>query len=184
MAMRRRGGGGDNDDWFADVEPPREPGVLDSDPPSAEDDWLLQPDPVRRARREPPWLRIAIVGGGAVVLLIAGLAAAGVFSGSSAPPASAITSVSVSTPTTTAGKATQAASALPTGTLKPGDSGAQVRALQRALKALGYSVGTVDGQYGPTTKTAVASFQHAAGLTADGVFGPKTLNALIQRAGP
>jgi hypothetical protein len=184
MAMRRRGGGGDNDDWFADVEPPREPGVLDSDPPSAEDDWLLQPDPIRRARPELPWLRIAIVGGGAVVLLIAGLAAAGVFSGSSAPPASAITSVSVSTPTTTVGKTTPAAAALPTGTLKPGDSGAQVRALQRALKALGYSVGTVDGQYGPATKTAVASFQHAAGLTADGVFGPKTLNALIQRAGP
>ncbi len=91
--------------------------------------------------------------------------------------------MSVTTPTTTA--ATPAVSrALPTTTLKPGDTGAQVRALQRALKALGYSVGTIDGQYGPATKTAVASFQHAAGLTEDGVFGPKTLNALIQRAGP
>jgi hypothetical protein len=183
MAMRRRGGGGDNDDWFADVEPPREPGVLDSDPPSAEDDWLLQPEPSRRPRPELPWRRIAVIGGGAVVLLIAGLAAAGVFSGSSAPTAGPITSVSLSIPTTTAAKST-AAPTLPTGTLKPGDSGAQVRALQRALKALGYPVGTIDGQYGPSTKTAVASFQHAAGLTADGVFGPKTLNALIQRAGP
>jgi hypothetical protein len=184
MATGRRGGGGDNDDWFVDVEPPREPGVLDSDPPSAEDDWLLQPEPTRRARSELPWLRIAIVAGGAIVLLIAGLGAAGVFSGKSAPRQLAITSVSLSTPTTTAGKRTAAAPALPTGTLKPSDSGAQVSALQRALKALGYSVGTVDGQYGPSTKTAVASFQHDAGLTADGVFGPKTLNALIQRAGP
>jgi len=182
MAGRRLEGGGENDDWFADVELPGEPGVLESDPPSAEDDWLLQPVPARRPRPELPWKRIAIVAGGAVVVLIAGLAAGGVFNGSS-PKAPAIVSVSVTTPTTTA--ATPAvARALPTTTLKPGDTGAQVRALQRALKALGYSVGTIDGQYGPATKTAVASFQHAAGLTEDGVFGPKTLNALIQRAGP
>lgn len=180
MATGRRGGGGDSDDWFADVEP----GVLDSDPPSAEDDWLVQPEAIRRPRPELPWLRIAIVAGGALVLLIAGLAAAGVFSGGSAPKRLAITSVRISTQATTAAKTTSTAPALPTGTLKPGDTGAQVRALQRALKALGYPVGTLDGRYGPTTKTAVASFQHAAGLVADGVFGPKTLNALIQRAGP
>src|SRR5690348_13911475 len=146
MVTRRRGGGGDNDDWFVDVEPPHEPGVLDSDPPSAEDDWLLQPVPARRPRPELPWLRIAIVAGAAVVLLIAGLAAAGVFS-SSTPKTLPITSVSITTPTTTAGKTTSAVAVLPTGTLKPGDTGTQVRALQRALKALGYSVGTVDGQY-------------------------------------
>ena len=184
MATQRRGGGGDNDDWFADVEPLREPGALESDPPSAEDDWLLQPQATRRPRPELPRRRIAVVVGAAVVVLVAGLAAGGVFSGSSKPGTPAITSVSLSTPTTTAGKPSTASSALPTSTLKPGDSGAQVRALQRALKALGYSVGTVDGQYGPSTKTAVASFQHAARLTEDGVFGPKTLNALIQRAGP
>lgn len=183
MAGRRPEGGGENDDWFADVELPREPGTLESDPPSAEDDWLLQPVTARRPRPELPWKRIAVVAGGAVVVLIAGLAAGGVFNGSSPKATPPITGVSVTTPTTTA--ATQAASrALPTATLKPGDTGAQVRALQRALKSLGYSVGTIDGQYGPATKTAVASFQHAAGLTEDGVFGPKTLNALIQRAGP
>ncbi len=182
MAGRRPEGGGENDDWFADDDRGDEPGVLETDPPSAEDDWLLQPVPARRPRPELPWKRIAVVGGGAVVLLIAGLGAGGVFN-SSSPPAPTITGVSVTTPTTTA--ATPAVSrALPTTTLKPGDTGAQVRALQRALKALGYSVGTIDGQYGPATKTAVASFQHAAGLTEDGVFGPKTLNALIQRAGP
>lgn len=182
MAARPPGGGGENDDWFADDDLGGDAGVLESDPPSAEDDWLLQPVPTRRPRPELPWKRIAIVAGGAVVVLIAGLAAGGVFNGSS-PKAPPITGVSVTTPTTTA--ATPAvARVLPSTTLKPGDTGAQVRALQRALKALGYSVGTVDGQYGPATKTAVASFQHAAGLTEDGVFGPKTLNALIQRAGP
>lgn len=184
MAIRRRGGGGDNDDWFVDVEPLREPGALDSDPPSAEDDWLLQPQVIRRPRPELPWRRIVVVGGGVVVVLLAGLAAGGVFSGSSPRATPPITGVSVTTPTTTAAKTSAAVSALPTSTLKPGDSGAQVRALQRALKTLGYSVGTIDGQYGPATKTAVASFQHSAALTEDGVFGPKTLNALIQRAGP
>src|SRR5487761_936736 len=183
MAGRRPEDGGENDDWFADVEPPREPGVLESDPPSAEDDWLLQPVPARRLRAGLPRTRIAVGGGAAVVLLIAGLAAGGVFSGSSPKATPPITGVSITTPTTTAATPT-VSSALPTTTLKPGDTGTQARALQRALKALGFSVGTIDGRYGPATKTAVASFQHAAGLTEDGVFGPKTLNALIQRAGP
>jgi Putative peptidoglycan binding domain len=174
-------GEGDRDDWFADDEPP---GVLESDPPSAEDDWLIQPETIRRPGAELPWLRIAIVGGALVVILIAGLAAAGVFSTGSGPAAPAITSVSVSTPTTTSSASSSSVRTLPTTTLKPGDTGAQVRALQRALKALGYPVGTIDGQYGPATKTAIAAFQHAEGLTADGVFGPKTLNALIHRAGP
>src|SRR5438270_10778001 len=124
MGTRRRGDGGDSDDWFGDVEPPHEPGVLDSDPPSAEDDWLLQPAPVRRPRPELPWLRIAIVAGSAVILLIAGLAAAGVFS-SSTPKALPITSVSITTPKKTAGKTTSAA-VLPTGTRNTGDTGAQV----------------------------------------------------------
>lgn len=170
-----------DDDWFADAE---QPGVLEIDPPSAEDDWLIRPEPVRRSRPDPAWTRIGIVAGGLVVVVIAGLAAAGVFSSSSAPPATPITNVSVTTPTTTTSTPSTRATALPNQTLKPGDSGAQVRDLQRVLKSLGYSVGTVDGQYGPATKTAVAAFQHTAGLTEDGVFGPKTLNALIQRAGP
>jgi hypothetical protein len=171
---------GDSDDWFADVEPA---GALENDPPSAEDDWLVPLEPEHRAVPDLPWRRIAIIGGSALVLLLAGLAAGGVFSGSSKPPALTITSVSVSQPATTV-KTASSVRALPTATSKPGDTGAQVRALQRALKSLGYSVGTIDGQYGPTTKAAVAAFQQTAGLTADGVFGPKTLNALIQRAGP
>lgn len=179
MAARdSQGAGESDDDWFADVDTS---GVLESDPPSAEDDWLIQP-PATRERPELPWTRIAVVGGAIVAVLVAGLAAGGVFSGSAAPKKIVTTPVTVGQATTTV--QTTPRVALPTSTLKPGDSGAQVKALQRALKSLGYPVGTIDGQYGPTTKTAVAAFQHASGLTADGIFGPLTLNALIHRAGP
>jgi len=180
MAARGPHGEDESDDWFADVEPA---GALETDPPSAEDDWLIALEPTRRPGSELPWPRIAVVGGAIVVVLLAGVAAGGVFSGSSKPRTLPPSPATVTTPTTTA-KSTPSVPALPTTTLKPGDTGAQVRALQRALKSLGYPVGTIDGQYGPATKTAVAAFQHAANLTADGVFGPNTLNALIHKAGP
>jgi len=66
----------------------------------------------------------------------------------------------------------------PTTTLKPGDTGAQVKALQRELNALGYTVGKVDGSYGSQTSKAVTAFQRARHLTADGIVGPLTLQAL------
>ena len=66
----------------------------------------------------------------------------------------------------------------PTSTLKPGDTGAQVKVLQRALKSLGYPIGAIDGDYGPTTKAAVVRFQKRSSLDADGVFGAKSLQAL------
>jgi peptidoglycan hydrolase-like protein with peptidoglycan-binding domain len=62
--------------------------------------------------------------------------------------------------------------------LKPGDAGVQVKRLQRALKRLGYKVGAVDGDYGTSTEDAVKRFQQTSKLTADGVLGPKTLQAL------
>ena len=46
-----------------------------------------------------------------------------------------------------------------TGTaLGPGDSGADVVALQRALRAKGFYRGAADGEYGPTTASAVVAF--------------------------
>lgn len=179
-APGREGADEDRDDWFADVD---QHAVLERDPPSAEDDWLVPREPARVAS-ELPWRRIAIFGGLAVVALVAILGAAGVFNSAGKPKAITPPRVTVPTKTTPATTPKAKAAALPKTTLKPGDTGAQVKALQRALKSLGYPVGAVDGQYGPATKTAVASFQHAAGLTEDGVFGPKTLNALVQRAGP
>jgi peptidoglycan hydrolase-like protein with peptidoglycan-binding domain len=86
-------------------------------------------------------------------------------------------------PTTAPTTTTRTFTVLPTSALKPGDTGTQVRELQRALTALGYSPGVADGNYGPATERAVARFQRASGLTADGIFGPKTRGALRRAAG-
>jgi peptidoglycan hydrolase-like protein with peptidoglycan-binding domain len=59
-----------------------------------------------------------------------------------------------------------------------------VKLLQRALNKLGYSVGKVDGDYGPGTQKALTDFQKAHGLAADGVLGPKTLAALTTALKP
>jgi peptidoglycan hydrolase-like protein with peptidoglycan-binding domain len=59
-------------------------------------------------------------------------------------------------------------------TLKVGSKGDVVKTLQTKLNQLGYSCGTADGIYGTGTKNAVASFQKANGLTADGIAGSQT----------
>lgn len=61
-----------------------------------------------------------------------------------------------------------------------GLSTAQVKAIQTALSSRGYSLGSygIDGSYGESTYEAVKSFQRAAGLSVDGVAGPKTVAAL------
>jgi len=116
-----------------------------------------------------------------VVCLLGGLAAAGVFSGGHQNTAPGEATVSAPT-TTTSPQVTQTQPALtaPAAPLKPGDQGAPVRLLQRALAQLGYSPGTIDGQYGPSTTQAVSRFQRASGLTADGILGPNTLRALTR----
>ncbi len=54
----------------------------------------------------------------------------------------------------------------------------EVRALQKRLKALGYYDGSVDGDFGKGTESAVKAFQKANGLTADGKAGRQTLDRL------
>ena len=61
---------------------------------------------------------------------------------------------------------------------KLGSRGEEVRQIQTKLKSKGIYSGSVDGIYGTLTKDAVKKFQKSAGLTVDGIAGPKTLSAL------
>lgn len=63
--------------------------------------------------------------------------------------------------------------------LKKGDEGDAVRALQSKLKSKGYLSGLVDGSYGSATEEAVKAFQRANGISADGKAGSSTLKALF-----
>ena len=176
------------DDWFDEPQPRGARGV---DGATAEDDWLGGEARPRRERRGPEisvgrlhgWQVFAAGGGALLLILLIGLAAGGVFSSSNnttTPPP--IVSPTTSTPaqTTQTPPAATSPTPAPTTTLSPGASGPQVKVLQHALIALGYSPGKVDGVYGPSTKQAVTEFQKASGLTQDGVVGPKTLAALKQ----
>ena len=61
---------------------------------------------------------------------------------------------------------------------KVGSRGEEVKKIQTKLKNWGYYSGSVDGVYGWQTESAVKSFQKKNGLTADGIAGTKTLNAM------
>ena len=186
----------DPDDWFD------EPDVSDAwdarserlarsraaGPPEREgtdDDWLspAAPETSPRERSLPNRRQVALAGAAALViaLFLGVLAAAGVFSSGGKPASLPPTTTPTTSPTTTTTPATttpKTTVAVPTAGLKPGDMGAAVKQLQRALKAVGYSPGKIDGSYGPSTESAVKRFQQAHSLTADGVAGSKTLAAL------
>jgi Putative peptidoglycan binding domain len=195
MAGRDSPRGLDPDDWFAGAgqASPRSSGGTtipagdqESLPGDAED-WLDDRSPLAAGRdRVLASLGVnrrlvAVAAVIVVALLVAGLVAAGVFSGGGGGQAT----TSTTTPgTTTAQTSTPSpktvATPAPATTLKPGDQGAQVKVLQRALARLGYPSGAVDGDYGRATQDAVKRFQTASKLAADGVVGSKTLAALKQ----
>ncbi|AHF10560.1 MULTISPECIES: peptidoglycan-binding protein [Dehalobacter] len=64
--------------------------------------------------------------------------------------------------------------------LKVGSRGPEVATLQSILKELGYDPGMDDGVFGPKTREAVIAFQRNYGLTQDGIAGPQTFTALDQ----
>ena len=61
---------------------------------------------------------------------------------------------------------------------KYGSSGSEVTQIQTKLKRWGYYNGSIDGVYGSKTLAAVKWFQSKNGLTADGIAGKKTLEAM------
>lgn len=66
---------------------------------------------------------------------------------------------------------------IPVRTLRKGHKGADVLELQRRLNALGWTL-KEDGDFGTATQKAVKEFQRKNGLTADGIVGRKTREAL------
>jgi len=177
------------DDWFDEPELPTETqsganrGVYED----ADEVWVLPEDEEPRSGqrefviggRTLTVTQVAIIGLSVLAIFFAILAAAGVFNGSktSSPPPAPVPKVTVTVQTTTPASTGPVAEA-PSQTLKPGDTGSQVKTLQQALAALGYSAGKPDGVYGPSTTNAVERFQVAKGLDEDGVMGPATLAAL------
>ena len=65
--------------------------------------------------------------------------------------------------------------------LRKGDKGDDVKLLQHRLNLLGWRL-TEDGIWGVQTDSAVRGYQYRAGLTVDGIVGPKTQAALIRDA--
>src|SRR5215475_5086603 len=169
------------DDWFDEPEPPSETqsganrGVYEE----AEEVWVLpeEEDSGSHAQREfviagrrLTTTQVAIIGLSLLAVLFAILAAAGVFSGNktSAPPVTPTTHITVTVPATTVATTAPSVQA-PTQTLKPGDTGPQVVALQKSLASLGFSPGKPDGDYGPSTQNAVERYQIAHNLGEDGI---------------
>jgi peptidoglycan hydrolase-like protein with peptidoglycan-binding domain len=63
-------------------------------------------------------------------------------------------------------------------TMKKGDRGWDVAAMQYILARRGYPPGAIDAVFGPMTDTALRNFQRSYGLAADGLAGPHTISAL------
>lgn len=62
--------------------------------------------------------------------------------------------------------------------LKVGSKGEEVRKLQERLNHLGFDCGKADGIFGPKTQNAVKQFQKTFLLSQDGIAGPKTFDVL------
>ncbi|TCJ93393.1 UNVERIFIED_ORG: peptidoglycan hydrolase-like protein with peptidoglycan-binding domain [Anoxybacillus amylolyticus] len=63
-------------------------------------------------------------------------------------------------------------------TLKRGDRNDYVKTLQSWLYKAGFNPGGIDGVYGANTEKAVKEFQKKVGITADGIAGKQTYQAL------
>ncbi|WP_232234549.1 L,D-transpeptidase family protein [Actinoplanes sp. N902-109] len=98
--------------------------------------------------------------------------------GQSTAPAQGGPSASASTPAPSEPATEPPAKPVEPEKLRSGAKGDRVVALQQRLTELGYWNGKADGTFGGQTQQAVFALQKAAGLTRDGVVGPKTEKAL------
>jgi hypothetical protein len=178
------------DDWFDEPEPLTETqsGANRGVHEDADEVWVLPEDEdagggghreFKIAGRTLTMTQLMIIAASLLAIFFAILAAAGVFNGAKAPAPPVAPTTTVPPPTTAASTPTNTTptTQAPAQTLKPGDTGSQVKDLQRSLTALGFPV-KVDGDYGPSTQTAVEQFQSSKNLDADGIVGPQTLAAL------
>ena len=179
------------DDWFDEPEPLTETqsganrGVYEE----ADEVWVLPEDEDARGPGQREIVlggrtltptQLAIIAASFLAVIFGILAAVGIFNSSKAPtptvtppPKKATTTA----PATTAASTTPTVEA-PSQSLIPGDTGPQVKILQRALISLGFLSGPADGIYGPSTMIAVEKFQVAQRIGEDGKVGPETLTAL------
>ncbi|GEM_PF-295612 len=63
--------------------------------------------------------------------------------------------------------------------LRKGDSGEEVKELQRLLQSQGFYPARIDGEFGYQTMLAVKQFQSLSGLQVDAVVGPKTWREML-----
>jgi predicted chitinase len=98
--------------------------------------------------------------------------------GAAVATAAAGASIPAPAPVAAAAAAAAPATAYPGAPLRQGERGDAVRAIQQRLSDLGNSV-SIDGNFGPGTQAAIADFQEAKGLSADGVVGTATWAALF-----
>jgi hypothetical protein len=185
------------DDWFDDPEPPTmESGranrpSYDTPGQTEEDVWVLPEDEARRARRSRGRGGEIVIGGKALtstqvaIIAIAGLAvivaliaAFGGFSPSK--KATLPTTGGQSTNHTTTTNPATHTYKVPTVTLQLNDTNtAQVKILEKDLKALGFYAGAIDGGFGAGVQSAVEQFQQSQGLSpVDGIVGKATRNKL------
>lgn len=64
--------------------------------------------------------------------------------------------------------------------LSVGSTGEAVADVQSFLRQAGLYNGEVDSMFGPQTRAAVISFQQQENLSADGIIGPQTWEAMVQ----